>query len=159
MSKEAKPDTQAIGSTQFHLLLHSVPHLGEKALIRLLSGSAQRRLTPDQFLCLPANTLQDEFELDPRSIGYLVENRLALLEQSAALARTMRTYPLQLISTSDAAYPDRLVRYSDIPPPLLYTLGNLKLLESYTISKPGLPLYVYSRCLALRRPRYSYHTG
>ena len=135
MSKDGKSDAQTISSTQFHLLLHAVPHLGEKAITRLLSGSAQRRLTPELFLELPARTLQDEFELDQRSVSYLLENRAALLEESAAKARTMRAFPLHLIAATGATYPARLVQYSEAPPPLLYTLGNLKLLEPYSTIK------------------------
>ncbi len=136
MSREAKPDPKTVGSTQFHLLLHSVPHIGEKALIRILGAIAQRRLTPDLFLNLPAQTLLNEFELDSRSVSYLLDNRAALLDQSAIIARTLRAYPLQLVSTSDATYPNRLVLYSDVAPPLIYTLGNPGLLDPYSIDKP-----------------------
>lgn len=139
MSRASRPDPeqQAIGSTQFLLLLHSVPHLGEKAILRLLHGNAQRRLTPDLFLGLPAAALQQEFDLDPRSAGYLIENRSALLEKSAADVHTMRSYPLNLVSSVDAAYPARLERCAEVPPPLLYTLGNLDLLEPSNKTEPG----------------------
>ena len=40
--------------TEFLLLLHSVPHIGEKALARLLRLTAQQRLTPETFLALTA---------------------------------------------------------------------------------------------------------
>jgi hypothetical protein len=43
---------------------------------------------------------------------------------------------LQLVSVSDATYPTRLEQNLESPPPLLYTLGNLKLLEPYSNCKP-----------------------
>jgi len=118
-----------VGTTQFLVLLQSVPHLGEKALIRLLSGTAQRRISPEAVLSLSANELETELELDPRSASYIESHREELKAHSAAVARMLRSYPLQVISIAGAAYPARIERYSDIPPPVLYTLGNLKLLE------------------------------
>lgn len=132
------PDLEPVGTTQFLLLLQSVPHLGEKALIRLLSGSAQRRLTAEDILNLPADHLQNELELDPRAASYLIEHRADLLQQSAALAKTLRAQSLQLVSITGAAYPVRLERYCDVPPPLIYTLGNLALLDS-SIQEDAVP--------------------
>ena len=121
-----------IGSTQFMLLLQSLPQVGEKALTRLLAGAALRRFTPEAILCMSAEELQRELELDARAAAYLAANRASLVQQSAELARNIRSYPVQLLAFSGAAYPSRIDRYASIPPPLVYAVGNLQLLDEST---------------------------
>ena len=118
----------AISPTQFLLLLHSVPQIGEKALARLLRLHSQNRLSPEEFLSLEAQTLIERYELQTVAAEYLSENRSALLLQSSELARTLRLSEIQLLSIESASYPKALDRYDDAPPPLIYTRGNQSLL-------------------------------
>ncbi len=122
--------------TEFLLLLHSVPHLGEKALARLLRLNAQQRLTPEAFLAMSSSELQSQCELHLDAAAALDTHRETLLGRSAELARTLRTYDIQLLSAESATYPSRLIRNEDAPPPLLYSLGKLALLDwSYTAER------------------------
>ena len=50
-------------ATEFLLLLHSVPHIGEKALARLLRLATQQRLLPEAFLSMGAVECQERFDL------------------------------------------------------------------------------------------------
>lgn len=118
-----------LSPSQFLLLLHSVPYLGEKTLTRLLRGHAQQRLSSEAFLNLPVQTLREQYELDARAATYLHDRRTELLAQSAELARIVRTHPLQVLTVASATYPMRLERNEEIPPPILYTLGNATLVD------------------------------
>ena len=143
--------SEPIGSTQFLLLLQSVPQIGEKALLRLLAGSAQRRLTAEAVLDMSREALQAQLELDPRAAAYLVENREELLQKSAEAARTLRMFPLELISCSGAGFPMRLERWADVPPPLVYALGNRSLLNINHQSASGAPPRWFTYTIAASR--------
>src|SRR5689334_20553407 len=115
--------------TEFLLLLHSVPHIGEKSLARLLRLVAQQRLAPDTFLAMTATQWQEECELHPEAAAALDLQRAELIARSSELGRSLRTHRIQLLSVESATYPARLVRNEDAPPPLIYALGNPDLLE------------------------------
>ncbi len=118
-----------IGMAQFVLYLHSVPQLGEKSLTRLFAVLAQQRLAPAQCLAFTASEWKTRFDLKASVANYLTENKTPLLAKSAELLKAFRTHPLHLITQSSAAYPVKLERYDDTPPPILYALGNAALLE------------------------------
>jgi len=123
-------DTQnEIGMAQFVLYLHSVPQLGEKSLTRLFAVLAQQRLTPTQCLALTASEWKARFDLKASVANSLTENKSPLLAKSAELLKAFRVHPLYLITQSSAAYPAKLERYDETPPPILYALGNARLLE------------------------------
>lgn len=121
--------TGTVGTTQFLLMLHSVPQVGEKALTRLLRLIAQRRLTPEDCLRLTAEQWEKQYELHPRAAETLATRQPELRAKSAELARTLRAHPLQLLTIESASYPQRLERFDDAPPPLLYALGRSALLD------------------------------
>ncbi|HLJ53629.1 MAG TPA: hypothetical protein VKT77_01245 [Chthonomonadaceae bacterium] len=118
-------------ATELLLLLHSAPHVGEKALARLLRLTAQQRLTPDMFLRMTESEWQAEYELHPDAAAALAGRREALIAQGAELARTLRAFDVQLLSAESATYPGRLIRNDDAPPPLLYARGSLALLDHH----------------------------
>lgn len=122
--------------TEFLLFLHSVPHVGEKALARLLRLTAQQRMTPEMFLSMNRAEWQARCDLHPEAATALETQRDALAARSAEHARTLRTYGIQLLSVESATYPSRLIRNDDAPPPLVYVLGSLALLDwSYTAER------------------------
>jgi predicted Rossmann fold nucleotide-binding protein DprA/Smf involved in DNA uptake len=118
-----------LSATQFLLLLHSVPELGEKTLTRLLSQQAQQRLVPSGCLALTSAEWRRSFGLKSEVADYLVAHREALLAKSAEILRTLRSHPLEVLAITGAAYPKRLEQYDDSPPPILYALGKFALLE------------------------------
>lgn len=124
-----RENAEPLSPMQFHLLLHSVPHLGEKSLAALLRRLAHRRPSPHAFLDLASDDLIRDYELPARVAEYLHDHRAALLAKSAELLRAVRLHPLQLLSTESAGYPDRLVQFDPDPPPLLYALGNANLID------------------------------
>ena len=120
---------EPLSPTRFVLLLHSLPHVGEKTLTRLLHHNALHRISPDAFLSLPPEEWQTRYELDPRAIACLCEQRDHLLTQSEEMARTVRQHNVHVLTPSSLTYPARLERFDDAPPPVLYALGNLALLD------------------------------
>ncbi len=149
--RDKQRSADLVGGTQLLLLLQSVPHIGEKALLRLIAGSAQRRLTAEEILSLSATQLQDELELDPRAAAYLSTHREALLQSSAETARTLRAYPIEVVSCAGASYPVRMERWADIPPPVVYALGNRALLNISTANPVGLPPRWFTFTIAASR--------
>ena len=133
MSRE-KPE--AISQTEFLLLLHSAPHIGEKALARLLRLTAQQRLMPEDCLSLTSQEWQEKYELHPLAAEALALRQDTLRAQAAALHLTLRKYQIQPLTLESGSYPQRLDRNDDAPPPLLYALGNQNLLShSYTAER------------------------
>ena len=130
MTPAERATTEPLSPTQFILLLHSVPHIGEKALTRLLRLFAQQRTTPEAFLALSERELKRQFDLRPQAIAHLAAYRDALVTASAELARTARACHIHVITIESAAYPARLERNDDAPPPVLYALGNRALLDT-----------------------------
>ncbi len=129
MGKPDAASSQTVSAAQFVLLLHCVPHLGEKSLARLLRLVAQNRLDPAACLGLSARSWQNDYDLHPLAAAHLAEQSDALRQQSAELARTARAHALHVLTLASAAYPARLERFDDAPPPILYGLGRLSLLE------------------------------
>lgn len=124
-----RENAEPLSTTQFHLLLHSVPQLGEKTLAGVLRRLAQRRPTPQSFLDLSPDTLIAEYELPTAVAEYLHDHRAPLLSRSADLLRALRLHGVQLLTTESAGYPEPLQRFDAAPPPFLYALGNAALLE------------------------------
>jgi predicted Rossmann fold nucleotide-binding protein DprA/Smf involved in DNA uptake len=125
----AREGVITLSSTQFVLLLHSVPYLGEKTLTRLLRTNARLRVTPEEFLLLSPAEWLARYELDPRAADYLARHQTDLLVLSGDLARAVRAHDVQVLTCESMTYPHPLDRYDDAPPPILYALGNRDLLD------------------------------
>lgn len=140
VSRDPELSPEPFSPTRFALLLHSVPHIGEKTLTRLLHHVALHRIMPDAFLAFTPLEWQTQCELDPRAIAYLCEHRDALVTKSEELARVVRQRGVHVLTAQSLTYPDRLERFDDVPPPVLYALGNLALLNQAAIpTAPTIP--------------------
>ncbi len=128
MSRNVRDPQEPYGGAHFALLLHSVPHIGEKTLARLLRTGATQRVTPEEFMAMQPETWQTVYELNARSVEYLEMHRSILLEQALQTARLLRRHDVKLIHCMSVAWPDRLERNHDAPPPVLYARGSAALL-------------------------------
>lgn len=128
MNRDPKTSTESLGFTRFALLLHTIPHIGEKTLTRLLHHVSSRRLEPETCLQWSVEEWQTRCELDPRAAAMLCEQQDVLLSRAEEMARTVRQHGLHVLTPQSPAYPDRLERFDDSPPPVVYALGNLGLL-------------------------------
>ena len=128
MTRDPKTSTEPLGFTRFALLLHSIPRVGEKTLTRLLHHVSSRRIEPETCLQWSVEEWQTRCELDPRAAAMLCEQQDALIARADEMARTVRQHNLHVLTPQSPAYPDRLERFDDSPPPIVYALGNLGLL-------------------------------
>jgi len=133
----AREGALTLGHTQFVLLLHSVPYLGEKTLTRLLRTNARLRITPEEFLLLSPTEWQTRYEIDPRAADYLQRHQEKLLVLSADLARTVRAHDMQVLTSESMTYPQSIEQYDDSPPPILYAQGNPDLLDADELHRHG----------------------
>lgn len=118
----------SVGDTQFLLLLHHVPSLGEKGIVQLLHGMARTRVKPGQWLELSPQEWQHLYGLGGKVASYIAENRESLLRQSADVFRQLQRHSVEVLWHGGRAYPQRLVRYEELPPPILYVMGRRALL-------------------------------
>lgn len=113
--------------TEFLLLLHNTPHIGEKSLARLIRLTSQQRLRPEDLISHEAEALQERYEIHAAA-ALALKQGAADPTSSAEMARVIRAHRIHLLSIESATYPTRLDRNDDAPPPLLYGLGNPALL-------------------------------
>ncbi|MEN3001324.1 MAG: DNA-processing protein DprA [Armatimonadota bacterium] len=130
---------------QWLLFLSLLPDVGRQTLRHLLERQQVWRLTPDELLRLPAETLREEYRLPPRALRALQENLATLRQEAERLEAHLTRCGVRWLSFQDAAYPRQLERMPD-PPALLFLYGNYELLHqptfallaSHTISPEGL---------------------
>jgi predicted Rossmann fold nucleotide-binding protein DprA/Smf involved in DNA uptake len=111
------------------LLLHALPGIGEKRLAALLHEIRRSGLSAGGILELSADELICRLGLKAETADYLYSHRGALIAAAAEAGRTLREFPLTVLSIDSATYPGRLVRNDPAPPPVLYLLGNAGLLS------------------------------
>lgn len=130
---------------QWLLFLSLLPDVGRQTMRHLLERQQVWRLSPEDVLRLPAESLQQEFRLPPRALRALRENLPALLQEAERLEAHLTRCGVRWLSFQDAAYPRQLESMPD-PPALLFLYGNYELLSqpnfallaSHTISAEGL---------------------
>ncbi|MCS7065456.1 MAG: DNA-processing protein DprA, partial [Fimbriimonadales bacterium] len=136
---------QKMTERQWLLFLSLLPDVGRQTLRHLLERQQVWRLTPDEVLRLPAETLQNEYRLPPRALRALQESLPALRQETERLEAQLTRCGVRWLSFQDAAYPRQLECMPD-PPALLFLYGNYELLSeptfallaSHTISPEGL---------------------
>ena len=86
------------GLTQFMLLLHQLPQLGEKSLLRILSLIRQQMLAPDNLLQFSVQDWVNRCEMPLPSAEYLCINREKLILRSAQDLMDIGRIPLHVLS-------------------------------------------------------------
>lgn len=119
--------------TEYALMLHSIPHLGPKGIMRLLKeignwSQDKIVLTDLRFWNLSADSLQHEFKLHPRAAECIITRKEELLAECRKLSGYTSQLGIRVITILDPDYPPALKDYSSSPPPILYAHGNLSLL-------------------------------
>lgn len=130
---------------QWLLLLSLLPDVGRQTMRHLLSRQQVWRVAPAEFLGLPAETLQHEYQLPARALHALQHHLPRLMQEMAQLETQLTRCGVRWLSFQDAAYPRQLESMPD-PPALLFLYGNYELLQqptfallaSHTVSPQGL---------------------
>jgi len=123
------PIMERVDTQRLMLLLMETPGIGPRALGAVLRRNAVARRTPEEFLALPAEVLRVEYGIRRDSAELLRRSRERLLMEAEASARWLARAGVQLVAEMDAAYPDRLRRRMDNPPPVLFAYGSHRVLE------------------------------
>ncbi len=116
------------GLTQFMLILHSLPQLGEKSLIRVLSLMRQRMISSEAVISYSVQDWVDRCEMPLPAAEFLVLNRENLLMKSKREMLDIGKLPLHVLNSESITYPHRLQKNAEIPPPILYCAGSVSLL-------------------------------
>ncbi len=130
---------------QWLLFLSLLPDVGRQTLRYLLERQSVWRVTPEEILRLPAETLQHDYRLPPRAVRTLQESRAALVQETERLEAHLTRCGVRWLSFQDAAYPRQLESMPE-PPAILFLYGNytllseptVALLASHTVSAEGL---------------------
>lgn len=125
---ERKP-TQSMHITQFLLLLHSVPGIGDQTLSHILRYMVQQRLTPTDLLAFPARRWQRELQVSATACQHFFDNRETLVSQSLELERLRQKRNIHMLYQGSASYPELLDQNEDLPPVVIYARGNMGLLD------------------------------
>jgi predicted Rossmann fold nucleotide-binding protein DprA/Smf involved in DNA uptake len=116
-------------SVELILLVSAVPGIGEKSLGAILHRNAVLRRTPDEFLRRPANELTAEYGVRRDAAELIASLGRERIQEASRLAREIRRAGIAVLTSQDAVYPKRLLAALDDPPPVLYTYGNLDLVD------------------------------
>lgn len=121
--------TGTMDTTQLVLLLSAVAGIGERTLAHLLRRNAALRRSPGELLALSPAALARDYELRQEVAERVAALTAGRRRHAEEMARQMHRAGVQVITFLDAAYPPRLHRRMEEPPPVLYVFGNLELLS------------------------------
>lgn len=116
--------------SRFALLLTCVPHLGERHLAQVLDQWARLRVSVDELLATPAEKLQQEWGLSPQAAEALTEPRRTWWSRFEQLDALVRRHGVQVLTAQHRLYPLALETFCDQPPPVLFALGQMSLLQN-----------------------------
>ncbi len=123
------------GFTQFLLLLHELPQMGEKSLLRVLNLIRQQMLSPEILFAFSTQDWVSHCEMPLVSAEYLCENRDKLMLQSRQDLMDIGRSSVHVLSIESLTYPLKLQNYTDIPPPIIYYTGSVDLLRETNSEK------------------------
>jgi predicted Rossmann fold nucleotide-binding protein DprA/Smf involved in DNA uptake len=112
------------------LALALTPGIGSKTITRILTRNDLYGHTPDEFLKLPAEVLQEEFRLKPQQVLNWTQQMQARTDEAKRMEDDLTPKGVTLMTLADAHYPRRIESLDPDPPGLLYLYGNRRLIES-----------------------------
>lgn len=114
------------------LALANTPGIGSKTIVRILTKNDLYGRSPDQFLSLGAEAMQEEYRINQTVSERFCRDRKELLDQAIDLDKTLSALGVTAVTAADAYYPRQLELFDPKPPELLYLYGNTKLLAANT---------------------------
>jgi hypothetical protein len=116
-------------NSQLVLLLSGARGVGPRTMTEILRRNAVARRTPDEFARMRSEDLCSEYALRRPVAEAIVTALRSRLAWASATLRELDRAGTQVVTLVDASYPPRLLDVLDHPPPVLYALGPLGLLE------------------------------
>ncbi len=111
------------------LMLHCVPHLGEKAIFRILQAHIQEGVPLENFFQQNQQEYEQKYGLHRRSVDYLVHGRHLIQQQARQLLEEINLRDIKILTPWDTGYPQRFSATLEVSPPLLYLRGDEALLS------------------------------
>lgn len=111
------------------LLLRELPGIGERTVVRTIERARRRGETLRSVLESPPARLRAIYGFPPRAIERLWQQRDRHLRRCRWLLEELDRAGVRLLTEASSAFPDRLRQSLRHPPPMLFALGNRRLLE------------------------------
>ncbi len=121
-------------SDLYHLALRELPGVGEQTLTRLLELAASRSEDIRGILNAPPAHLASVYRLPDRAVARLIEQRDRHLQRCDWLRAELQRAGGKLLTQGDPLFPLRIRHNLRKAPPMLFAVGNLKILESPCIA-------------------------
>lgn len=118
--------------SDFELTLCLTSHLGSSGIARILARNAITGRSPEYFLSLSAETLQEEYALKPQAALSLTAELPELREKVAELKQRLNGKNVRLVTIQSPLYPKRLEAFCNSPPAYLFMYGNTSVLSTRT---------------------------
>jgi predicted Rossmann fold nucleotide-binding protein DprA/Smf involved in DNA uptake len=115
--------------SRFALLLTCVPHLGERQIAQVLHRWRQSRVSVDEFLSTPPETLQREWGLSAQAAQALNEPNASWQKRFEQMDALVRRHKLEVLTAHHRLYPLAMEAFCEFAPPVLFAHGNLRLLQ------------------------------
>lgn len=124
----------AISRKTFALAFTSVAGIGGKTLTRVLTRNDMLGRSAEDFLRLGPETLTEEYKLNQKVAFSWCQSSKQKLKEAAVWEEKLNSMGVGIITAADAHYPLRIEQFDTDPPGVLYTFGNIRLLESNTFT-------------------------
>lgn len=118
--------------SDFELILALTSHLGSSGIQRVLARNAVTGRSPEYFLSLSAEVLQEEYALKPQAARALTEQLPKLKSQVEGLKRRFEGKDVRLVTIQSPLYPKTLEAFCESPPAYLFMYGNISVLSTKT---------------------------
>ncbi len=132
-----------ISRAQFALMLHSVPHLGPKSIMRLLTELPHALphepidLDAIGFWCMPEAELAKKYKLHAEAAHCLAAQKDEVLAAANGISESVLKLGIRVMTVLDPDYPSCIMDYDPAPPPILYAYGNISLLRDRKFAVVG----------------------
>lgn len=121
-------------SSFYYLALRELPGVGERTLTRLLALAASRSEDVRAILEAPPTHLTSVYRLPARAVARLVEQRDRHLKRCEWLTAELQRAGGKLLTQRHPLFPRRLGSNLHQAPPMLFSVGDLEILESPCIA-------------------------
>jgi len=119
-------------SSFYWMLLNYIPGIGPKALKKIYTGCQRHKLSIQNFFFLDKDEMRDITLLEKSKID-LIKSHKNFHKKVLNEISVLKNKNIEIIPIDSTCYPQKLLRYVDYPPTVIYTYGNFNLLKKKTV--------------------------
>lgn len=123
-----------VSARRLATLLAITPGIGGKTLVRILARLELLSHSPDEFLSLSPEALQESYGIAKKAAASICAASKGWQKEASALELKLMEKNVRLITAADAHFPARLDEFDSQSPSALFCYGNLKLLDLPTFT-------------------------